>query len=185
MLHTAAAQKKTAPPAPLETTFSTDFYRPYALAAQTILLLCCTLRDSLRASGEDPGVLEMTYRLKSPDSIVGKLAQKGLPASPASADSALHDVAGFRVVLSSIAHVYRFAALIARSPMVTLTDTRDYIKRPKKSGYRSLHLLLSVPVCLERDTLLVPVEIQLRTADMDIWANAEHDLIYKPLGAST
>ena len=78
--------------------FSPAFYRPYALAAQTVLLLCSALRDTLRAQGLDPGVLEMTYRLKTPDSIGGKLAQKGLPVSPASAGSALHDVAGFRVV---------------------------------------------------------------------------------------
>ena len=184
MLYTAAAQKKNVPAFPPEPVFSPAFYRPYALAAQTVLLLCSALRDTLRIQGLDPGVLEMTYRLKSPDSIIGKLAQKGLPVSPASAGSALHDVAGFCVVLSSIPHVYRFAALIARSPIVEVTDTRDYIRRPKKSGYRSLHLLLNVPVSLERDTLLVPVEIQLRTEDMDIWANAEHDLIYKPVRAS-
>ena len=62
-----------------------------------------------------------------------------------------------------------------------VTDTRDYIQFPKRSGYKSLHLLLSVPVTLERETLLVPVEVQLRTPSMDVWANAEHDLIYKPV----
>lgn len=185
MFHAAAAQKKNAPPGPEETAFSSSFYKPYALAAQTVLLLCCALRDEQRAAGHDPGVVEMTYRLKSPTSIGGKLAHKGLPVSPASAGSALHDVAGFRVVLSTVHQVYRFAALIGRSPVVEVTDTRDYIRNPKRSGYRSLHLLLSVPVILERETHLVPVEVQLRTPDMDVWANAEHDLIYKPVRAST
>ena len=90
-------------------------------------------------------------------------------------------MAGFRVVLQTIPQVYRFASLIARSAAVEVTDTRDYIKTPKASGYQSLHLLLSVPVTLGHESLLVPVEVQLRTPDMDLWANAEHDLIYKPL----
>lgn len=145
-----------------------------------MLLLCSALRDSMRAAGADPGILEMTYRLKTPASIGGKLMHKGLPVSPASAGSALHDVAGFRAVLATVPQIYRFAERIARSPVVEVTDTRDYIRSPKKSGYKSLHLLLSVPVALERESLLVPVEVQLRTPDMDVWANAEHDLIYKP-----
>jgi len=185
LFHTAAAQKKNAPSCREETAFSPAFYRPYALAAQTVFLLCSALRDSLRAEGQDPGVIEMTYRLKTPASIGGKLTHKGLPVSPVSAGSALHDVAGFRVVLSTLQQVYRFAERIARSPAVEVTDTRDYIKTPKKSGYKSLHLLLSVPVSVEKETLLVPVEVQLRTPDMDTWANAEHDLIYKPVRAST
>lgn len=185
MLHASAAQKKPLPPCEDDSAFSAAFYRPYALAAQSVLLLCSSLRDGLRLSSSDPGVVEMTYRLKTPDSIGGKLMHKGLPVSPASAGSALHDVAGFRVVLSTIPQVYRFAALIRESPVVEVTDIRDYIKFPKRSGYRSLHLLLSVPVTLGRETLLVPVEVQLRTPGMDVWANAEHDLVYKPVRAST
>lgn len=185
MFYAAAAQKKSLPVRREETAFSASFYKPYALAAQTVLLLCSSLRDNLRLSGGDPGVVEMTYRLKTPASIGGKLMHKGLPVSPASAGSALHDVAGFRVVLSTIAKVYRFAEMIKESSVVEVTDTRDYIRSPKRSGYRSLHLLLSVPVTLGRETLLVPVEVQLRTPGMDVWANAEHDLVYKPVRAST
>lgn len=180
MFHAAAAQKKSAPPGEQDTGFSASFYKPYALAAQTVFLLCCSLRDSMRAAGSDPGVLEMTYRLKTPASISGKLMHKSLPVSPASAGSALHDVAGLRVVLESIPHVYRFAGSLGKSPIVEMLDTRDYIKTPKPSGYRSLHLLLRVPVSMDKEQLLVPVEVQLRTMGMDIWANAEHDLIYKP-----
>lgn len=183
LFYAATAQMNHLPPCTQENTFSASFYKPYALAAQTVLLLCSSLRDNLRRAGADPGVVEMTYRLKTPASIGGKLAQKGLPVSPASAGSALHDVAGFRVVLETIPQVYRFAGLIAKSPVVEVTDTRDYIKSPKQSGYKSLHLLLSVPVTFERETLLVPVEVQLRTPSMDVWANAEHDLIYKPVRA--
>lgn len=150
------------------------------MAAQTAFLLLCTLRDNLRAAGEDPGVQALTFRLKSPGSIAEKLRRKGLPVTPAAAGSALHDIAGLRVVLGDIQEVYRFARQLCESPVVELCGQRDYIENPKRSGYRSLHLILRVPVSLGREQLLVPVEVQLRTQAMDIWASIEHDIVYKP-----
>lgn len=162
--------------------FSSAFYQPYATAVQTAFLLLCALRDSRRADGDDPGVQALTFRLKSPASISGKLRHKGLPVTPAAAGSALHDIAGLRVVLSGTEQVYRFARLICDSPVVELCGLRDYITHPKRSGYRSLHLILRVPVSLGREQLLVPVEVQLRTQAMDIWASIEHAMVYKPEG---
>lgn len=181
MLPSSAAQKPSNPLHTEDNVFPAAFYEPYAAAVQSVFLLCCALRDAMRLCGEHPGVREMTYRLKTPASIGGKLLHKGLPVSPASAGSALHDVAGLRVVLETTAQVYRFAERLAASPSVELLDTRDYIETPKPSGYRSLHLLLRVPVTLERRQLFVPVEVQLRTVHMDIWASIEHDIIYKPV----
>ena len=181
MLPSAAAQKNDTPPRDEESAFSPAFYEPYAAAVQSLFLLCCALRDAMRMAGENPGVREMTYRLKTPASIGGKLLGKGLPVSAASAGSALHDVAGLRVVLDTTAQVYRFARMLASAPDVQLLSTRDYIKNPKPSGYRSLHLLVRVPVSVGGKQLLVPAEIQLRTVRMDIWASIEHDVIYKPV----
>lgn len=178
--HTAAAQKTIQPYESGESAFSGQFYKPYTLAAQRMFLLCCRIRDERRADGEDPGVCEMTYRLKTPASISGKLLDKGLPVCAASAGSALRDVAGLRIILESTAQVYRFAALIARSGDAELLETRDYIKQPKPSGYRSLHLILGVPVHTGQGQWLVPVEVQLRTPGMNIWASIEHEMIYKP-----
>lgn len=180
MIPSAVAQKRTAPRREGDAVFSDSFYRPYAMAAQTAFLLLCTLRDNLRAAGEDPGVQALTFRLKSPGSIAEKLRRKGLPVTPAAAGSALHDIAGLRVVLGDIQEVYRFARQLCESPVVELCGQRDYIENPKRSGYRSLHLILRVPVSLGREQLLVPVEVQLRTQAMDIWASIEHDIVYKP-----
>ena len=83
-------------------------------------------------------------------------------------------------MLSDTQQVYAFARLICGSPVVELCGLRDYIAHPKRSGYRSLHLILRVPVTVGREQLLVPVEVQLRTAAMDIWASIEHDIVYKP-----
>ena len=160
--------------------FSSLFYQPSALAVQTAFLLLCALRDERRAAGDDPGVEALTFRLKTPASIREKLRRKGLPATPADAGSALRDIAGLRVVLADTRQVYDFARLICASPVVELCALRDYIASPKRSGYRSLHLILRVPVSLGREQLLVPVEVQLRTAAMDIWASIEHDMVYKP-----
>ena len=132
----------------------------------------------VKQTGED--VRCITYRLKSPSSIRGKLLKKGLPVCEPAARAALHDVAGLRVVLPSEKQVYRFAALLRDSPVTRLLDEKDDIAEPKPSGYRSLHLVLGVPVSLRGQSLLVPVELQLRTAAMDMWASIEHDMVYKP-----
>jgi len=163
-----------------DAVFSLDFYEPYALAVQNVFLLCCALRDNARKSGEDPGVRMLTYRLKTPESISGKLISRGLPVSRQAAGSVLRDVSGLRVVLESTQQVYRFAQQLVASPVVELSQVKDYIRAPKPSGYQSLHVILRVPVCLHREQYLIPVEVQLRTAGMDRWASAEHDLVYKP-----
>ena len=180
MLYAACLQKTNTPLCTEETVFSPDFYEPYALAVQTVFLLCCALRDSARLRGEDPGIRMLTYRLKTPDSISEKLQSRGLPISRQSAGSALRDVSGLRVVLEKTQQVYRFARQLAASPAVELSQVKDYIRAPKPSGYRSLHLIMRVPVCLHKEQFLIPVEVQLRTAGMDKWASAEHDLVYKP-----
>ena len=93
----------------------------------------------------------------------------------------LRDVAGLRVVLTSRQAVYRFAHTLMTCGVAQLDEVHDYIAAPKQSGYRSLHLIFSMPVVLDSQAYLVPVEIQLRTAGMDAWACMEHRLIYKPV----
>lgn len=162
------------------TPFTPSFYQPYELAAQKALSLVWSARQALCAKESD-AVRALTYRLKSPSSITAKLQRRGLPVTRQAAGM-LRDIAGLRVVLNTTPQVYRFSQLLLRSPSIRLIDTKDYIASPKESGYRSLHLRLSVPVSLQAQELSVPVEIQLRTASMDVFASIEHSMCYKPYG---
>lgn len=121
----------------------------------------------------------MESRIKSPQSIISKLRRKGLPLTVQSAMENLSDIAGVRVICSYIDDIYIIAELLTSQSDVTLIKTRDYIKQPKENGYRSLHLILSVPVFLKEGTEDVVVEVQIRTIAMDFWASLEHSLRYK------
>lgn len=160
--------------------FTGEFYSPYTSAVEAALMMIGDARARLKALGGEDPVSAITFRLKSPASIRGKLRKKGLPASAGAAGAALNDVAGLRVVLASIADVYRYAAVLRALPAAECIGMDDYIASPKKSGYRSLHLLMCVPVSLGAQQCAVPVEIQLRTAQMDAWAALEHRICYKP-----
>ena len=123
----------------------------------------------------------MQSRLKSFPSMVEKLRRKGLPVSVEDMTASLTDIAGVRVVCSYIDDVYAVAEMLSRQDDVRVIRTRDYIAQPKENGYRSLHLIIEIPVFLQRGKLLVPVEVQIRTIAMDLWASLEHQLRYKGL----
>lgn len=161
--------------------FSPTFYKPYELAVETAFLMLCATRDRMDETGSGSQVRAMTFRLKAPGSIRDKLARRGQPLTQSAAHASLHDIAGLRVVLSSIDQVYRFASRVRETDVAEYVGMRDYISTPKKSGYRSLHLLMRVPVQLGSQVYMIPVEIQLRTSAMDIWASIEHDACYKPV----
>ena len=163
-----------------EEVFTPAFYQPYCTAVETALKMLCTARKLLSKDMGEETVRQMTFRLKSPNSIGDKLKKKHLPITCDAADTALHDIAGLRVVLSSVESVYRYAALLTTSPLAEYVSSRDYIAHPKKSGYRSLHLLMMVPVISHGQHIMTPVEIQLRTSVMDAWAVVEHEVCYKP-----
>lgn len=178
MTATACAQK----PAFCRATFSDPvftpaFFAPYQAAIETAFLMLLDARGRMDGPCE---VRAMTFRLKSPASIRDKLIKKNLPVSAACAHAALHDVSGLRVVLDSTQSVYRFAKLLRQTEIAEYDMEHDYIAVPKKSGYRSLHLIMRVPVYIGAQAYMIPVEIQLRTAPMDVWASIEHELIYKP-----
>ena len=121
----------------------------------------------------------MESRIKSPQSIIQKLRRKGLPPTTRAAMTHLKDIAGIRVVCAYLNDTYAIAELLGRQDDIRILRVRDYIKEPKANGYRSLHLIVEVPVFLSGGKELLPVEVQIRTIAMDFWASLEHQLRYK------
>ena len=118
-------------------------------------------------------------RLKHIDSIKEKLEKKGLNFDWKTLEENIHDVAGVRVICSFVDDVYLLADALLSQDDITLLEKKDYIANPKENGYRSLHLIVAVPIFLEREKRVMQVEIQLRTIAMDFWASLEHQLRYK------
>lgn len=118
-------------------------------------------------------------RLKSPESIYEKLERKGYPITVESIREHLTDVAGLRVICSFPDDIYRLADLVTSQDDILLLRRKDYIKNPKSNGYRSLHLILSVPIFLSNEKKYMKAEVQFRTIAMDFWASLEHKLKYK------
>ena len=118
-------------------------------------------------------------RLKSPVSIEEKLASKNLPMTIQSIEKNLNDIAGVRVICSFLDDIYLLAECLWGQDDITLIEQKDYIAHPKPNGYRSLHLIVQIPIYLQAGKRNMRVEIQLRTIAMDCWATLEHQLRYK------
>lgn len=118
-------------------------------------------------------------RLKSAPSIVEKLQRKQVEVSIPAVQQHLNDVAGIRVVCSFVQDVYTLADALLAQDDIILIKRKDYITNPKQNGYRSLHLIIEIPIFLEKEKRNMRVEVQLRTIAMDCWASLEHQLRYK------
>lgn len=120
-------------------------------------------------------------RLKSAKSILGKLQKKDLDLTLSAACNNIYDIAGIRVVCSYIKDIYLIRDRLMAQDDVMIMQIKDYIETPKENGYRSLHMVIRVPVYFMNKKQLVPVELQIRTLAMDLWASLEHDIKYKCL----
>lgn len=118
-------------------------------------------------------------RLKSPDSIMEKLIRRQHPLTVESIEEQIHDVAGIRIVCSFLSDIYMLADALLSQDDITLVETKDYIRNPKPNGYRSLHLIVEIPIFLHDQKRLMKVEVQFRTISMDWWASLEHKIRYK------
>lgn len=118
-------------------------------------------------------------RLKSPDSIGEKLADMNKPITVESIEHNLKDVAGVRVICGFPSDIYTLADAFLRQDDITLIERKDYIANPKPNGYRSLHLIVEIPIFLHDEKKMMKVEVQLRTISMDWWASLEHKIRYK------
>ena len=118
-------------------------------------------------------------RLKSQDSILKKMGRKGIPVTLENMEREIDDIAGVRVICSFVEDVYMLADCLLQQDDITLLEKKDYIRYPKDSGYRSLHLIVQVPIFLQNEKRQMKVEVQIRTLAMDLWASQEHKLRYK------
>ncbi|MBQ9121231.1 MAG: GTP pyrophosphokinase family protein [Clostridia bacterium] len=118
-------------------------------------------------------------RLKRAESIMEKLRKNHLPITLSSVEENVHDVAGIRVICSYIDDIYSIADALLKQDDICLIARKDYIETPKPNGYRSLHLIVSIPVFFEEKKKNVKVEVQIRTIAMDFWASLEHQIKYK------
>lgn len=118
-------------------------------------------------------------RIKTPESILEKMVRRNIPFNPQDLEEQLFDIAGVRVICSFPKDVYLLEEYLLRQDDVILVDRKDYIEEPKENGYRSLHLIVSVPIFLAGETKMMNVEIQFRTIAMDFWASLEHKVKYK------
>lgn len=124
-------------------------------------------------------IQSIKLRLKSPDSIIDKLSRNSWDISIDSIEKNLNDVAGVRVICSYQSDVYELADALLMQDDVELIARKDYIANPKPNGYRSLHLIIAIPIFLHNRKKMMKVEIQIRTLAMDWWASLEHDMKYK------
>lgn len=118
-------------------------------------------------------------RIKSYESIAAKLRKKGMDESIQSMEEYVNDVVGVRAVCTYTDDLYRIGELLCAQQDMHLIKKKDYIRHPKKSGYRSLHLIFQVPVSFQEETRWVKIEVQLRTGAMDYWAGLDYQLQYK------
>lgn len=137
------------------------------------------LNNELSLNSEDNPIESIACRLKKPASIIEKLRRKGLDISISSIEQNLRDVAGIRIICSFPQDIYRLSEKICSQDDIRLIEKKDYIQNPKENGYRSLHLILEVPVFFADEKKWLPVEVQFRTIAMDFWASIEHKMRYK------
>ncbi len=118
-------------------------------------------------------------RIKAPESIVKKLKRHGLEINVDNMIDNINDIAGVRIVCSFTSDIYHIAEMIGKQHDLTVIYVKDYIRNPKPSGYKSFHMLVSVPIFLGENVIDTKVEIQIRTIAMDFWASLEHKIYYK------
>ncbi|MEI3868063.1 GTP pyrophosphokinase family protein [Microbacterium sp. CCNWLW134] len=155
------------------------FLLEYRFGMQEIETKIAILRDEFLYLHDYNPIEHVSSRVKSPDSIVDKVARKGIDPEFAAVREHITDIAGVRITCSFVTDAYRLFDLLTRQDDVTVRTVKDYITDPKPNGYKSLHAIVEVPVFLSTGRVTVPVEVQFRTIAMDFWASLEHKIYYK------
>ncbi|AEF84654.1 RelA/SpoT domain protein [Treponema primitia ZAS-2] len=164
-------QKKIAPALQLMT-----YYRCALMEVETKFKV---LNEEFSLSHDRNPIEHIKTRIKTPESIRKKMRTLQIPKNVDSLEKNIHDIAGIRIICQFVDDIYVLADCLLAQDDVALIEKKDYIANPKESGYRSLHLIIEVPIFLHNEKRQMKVEVQLRTIAMDFWASLEHRLTYK------
>lgn len=156
-----------------------NFLFIYKFALDEINTKLTILNDEFQFVHQHNPIEHVKSRIKSPESIMAKLERKGLEITTKNVKKHINDIAGVRVTCSFTNDIYRIYEMIESQDDIRLINVKDYVTHPKPNGYKSLHLIVEIPVFLSKGPELVRVEIQLRTIAMDFWASLEHKIYYK------
>lgn len=152
--------------------------QPYRQTIKVMKMKLESIDDELKCENGYSPIYNIQSRIKSPESIIDKLQRKQYPLERQSLEK-LNDIAGLRVICHYINDIQYISQLLIMHDDIILVKKMNYIDYPKDTGYRSLHLVLEVPVYLKSGKMKLPVEIQMRTIAMDFWASLEHEILYK------
>lgn len=152
--------------------------QPYRQVIKVMKMKLESIDDELKCENGYSPIHNIQSRIKSPESIIDKLQRKQYPLERQSLEK-LNDIAGLRVICHYINDIQYISQLLIMHDDIILVKKMNYIDYPKDTGYRSLHLVLEVPVYLKSGKMKLPVEIQMRTIVMDFWASLEHEILYK------
>lgn len=155
------------------------FYLKYTAAMNETATKIEILNEDFKTRYNYSPIEHIETRIKEPESLIKKMLRNNVPFDLSILENQIYDIAGVRVVCSFIQDIYAIVEMIQDNEEITIIKTKDYIKNPKPSGYRSFHMILKVPVYLTTGKEYVYVELQIRTMAMDFWASLEHRIKYK------
>ncbi len=157
----------------------TTLLMQYRCAIREIETKLHVLNEEFSLEHERNPIELIESRVKEPASILEKMKRKGYELSVKQIEEKLNDVAGVRVICSFVEDIYYLASMLSAQDDLEVVKVKDYIKHPKKNGYRSLHLIIQIPIFLSSEKKYMRVEVQFRTIAMDFWASLDHKLKYK------
>jgi putative GTP pyrophosphokinase len=160
----------------------TDLLRlmlPYKFALEEVNTKINILSQEFKYFHDYNPIEHVKSRLKTPESIIGKMQRKGLDITLENIKEFIRDIAGIRITCSYKSDIYKISDMLQSQKDITVFEIKDYIKNPKPNGYQSLHLIIKIPIFMSDRIEDVFVEIQIRTIAMDFWASLEHKIFYK------
>lgn len=187
--HVTGVNKRTVPPE-IEKAYPYDAFaskilphvRKYDAAMSELKVRFEIIDKDLQVRSHRNPIHHIESRIKSPRSMYEKIIRYGFDPTVENVEAHLMDVAGIRIITSYIQDVYRMVEMLKRQDDLEIVEVKDYIANPKPNGYRSLHVIVRIPVFFMDSKQMIPVEVQIRTIAMDFWASLEHDLKYKAIG---